>query len=146
MAYSTQSDLLKKLDAEATLISLTDDADPPAAVDADVVTRAISAADALIDSYVGKRYATPLSTTPDIVRDCSVDLAIYYLYERSRFGVPEDRRRAYEDRVAWLKAVAKSEATLGALDPDGSPPTSLRIDADDDNPERVLTRDEMENL
>jgi len=122
MAYSTKADILEQLD-EDILIQLTDD-DDLGTVDDDMVTRAIADADALIDSYCGTRYGVPLSSTPDIIRACSVDLAICNLYARRR-GVPEDRKQRCAERVSFLKDIATGKATLGSAAPapssDGGP-------------------------
>jgi len=130
MAYCTQADILEQLD-EDVLIQLTDD-DDIGAVDADMVTRAIADADALIDSYCGARYDVPLSPVPNIIRKCSVDLAICNLYAR-RKGVSEDREKRCKAAVGYLKDVSTGKATLGTDTPaadedDGPQATTVKTD------------------
>jgi phage gp36-like protein len=138
MAYSTQSDILEQID-EDVLIQLTDD-DDAGAVDADMVTRAIADADALIDGYCGKKYTVPFSTVPSLVRKFSVDIAIYNLYGR-RKGAPEDRRNRYKEAVEFLKGVAAGNNSLGEDDPEG--PDADAPEMSTSNPERIFTRDKM---
>jgi len=118
MAYCTQSDILEQMDADV-LIQLTDD-DNAGEVDDAKATRAIANADAEIDSYCGARHSVPFATVPDMIRACSVDIAIYNLYAR-RQGAGESVKERYDNRIAWLKAVSKGLATLGEDDPDGVP-------------------------
>jgi phage gp36-like protein len=143
MAYSTQSDLVEQI-SSASLIELTDDAGA-GTVDESVVTRAIADADALIDSYCGKRYTVPFSTVPAIVRKMSVDIAIYNLYARPVHmdETPASRRDRYRDAVDILKAIARGDISLGASDPDGSPPETSAPEFHSDNPERVFSRSKL---
>lgn len=142
MSYSTQSDLLKMIE-EAVLVSLTDDSGA-GAVDEDVIDRAISDADGEINGYVGSRHTVPLSTVPDIIRKCSVDIAVKNLYQR-RSNVPEDRADAYKQAVKFLEKVAEGKISLGTDDPDGSPPDD-GARTHDDNPERIFTRDDLDSF
>lgn len=114
MSYSAKTDILEQLD-EDILIQLTDDADA-GSVDDDAVTRAIANADAVIDGYCGTRYDVPFSTTPDIVRMWSVDIAIYNLYGRRR-GAPDDVAKRNGDAIAALKDVANGKFTLAGTTP-----------------------------
>lgn len=140
MAYCTQDDILDQID-EDNLIQLTDDADA-GAVDADMVTRAIADADEEIDSYCGARYSVPFTTVPGIVRKLSVDIAIYNLYARRR-GAPDDRKERYNNAVRMLRDISKKVISLGADDPDGSPPDTDRPQMSSSNPPRLFSRDTM---
>jgi len=139
MAYCTQSDILDQMDDDV-LIQLTDD-DDEGTVDGDKVTRAVANADAEIDGYCGVRYSVPFAAVPDIIRAISVDIAIFNLYARRRGATPAVRDR-YDDRIAFLKNVAKGLATLGEDDPDGVPSETHapQISSSD----RLFTRDSME--
>jgi len=115
MAYSALSDILKQMD-EATLVELTDDAGA-GAVDEDVVTRAIADADEEIDAYLAVKYSLPFSTTPNLVRKLSVDLAICNLYARRDDTLPETRKERCREARAFLDRVAKGVAKLDVPDP-----------------------------
>lgn len=120
MTYAIQADMVTAL-GEDELIQLTDRADPPVgAVDADVLTRALEAADGEINSYLATRYTLPLviASGDTILRDCAVDIARYRLHDR---GVPDRVKDDYKDRIAWLRDVAAGKASLGINTDDLAP-------------------------
>jgi len=112
MPYSTLSDLKKKID-EAVLIQLTDTAGA-GVIDEDKVSRAISGADALIDSHVGKVYAVPLAPAPQIVSDMSADIAIAKLHEFRSLGSAV-WQVAHERAVTLLEKIAQGAVTLDGV-------------------------------
>ena len=134
--FCTQDDILEQLD-EAVLIQLTDDADV-GMVDADMVTRAIADADAVIDSYVGTRFEVPMSPVPDVIRGHSVRLAICNLYARRR-GVPDDRKERCKEAIAFLKDVSAGKAILGAA----TAPTTTSDTVDIESNTRIFDRDKL---
>lgn len=73
------------------------------------VARALSDADAEIDSYVSGRYAVPLSPVPDNLPRLAGAMAFYYLLGSSAEEIP---RKGYEDARAWLKEVAAGRIVL----------------------------------
>jgi phage gp36-like protein len=114
MGYCTMDDLTLRL-GEQELTALADyDADGEA--DPDVVERAIRSAQALIDSYLGIRFAVPVSLPdggcPDALNARAVNLAVYFL-RLGRDSVTEDARAQYEDDVDWLKQVVAGRASVG---------------------------------
>ena len=80
MAYSSISDIEKSITTEELAI-LT--GDPTGnAVNTVMVDYAITAADVIIDAYMGNVYEIPLSpSVPDIIERFSTDLAVVFLYE-----------------------------------------------------------------
>jgi phage gp36-like protein len=124
MAYCTLEDLKKAL-PEAALEELTDDEGAGSIQDARV-TEAIAQADALIDTYLGGRYAVPLSSVPAVVRQCSVDIALYYLYKRTVEGFaesitePNTRRTAYKDALRILEDIRSGKMGLPVAGADDS--------------------------
>jgi phage gp36-like protein len=138
MPYCTQADLLEQI-SEDELIQLTDDAGA-GMIDAAVVTRAISDADAEIDSYAGTRYSVPLSTTPAMIRKLSVDISVYNLFARRR-GAPDDRKERYKNAIRFLSDLSKGLISIGVSTPapaDDSGPEAT-TDADD----RIFTRGKL---
>lgn len=80
MPYTTATELATRYGPEL-LIRLTDRAEPAAGVmDQAVVEAAIAEADALIDGYLAKRYALPLSTTPSLIGTLSRQIAVHVLH------------------------------------------------------------------
>jgi phage gp36-like protein len=108
MAYCTEDDLLQMISASELAALTTESGDEP---DVEVVNGAISKAEGEIDSYVGSRYAVPLSPAPAQVQALAVDLALYHLYAR-RSIVPPVRKEKYAAAVVWLRQVAAGEAVL----------------------------------
>jgi phage gp36-like protein len=111
MAYCTKTDIEKLIPA-AAVTNLTDDEGTGAQV-ATRVTEAISQADAEIDGYCGKKYSVPFTTAPDIVKKCSVDIAIYNLYSRRVEEIPETRSDRYKNAIRQLEGIAKGIISIG---------------------------------
>jgi len=110
MSYCTQQDIETRIGAE-DLARLADydgdgDADPA------VVSAAIADADALIDSYLGVRFAVPVSPVPDALRTRAVNLAVYFL-KLGRDSVTDQAREQHENDVRWLEQVAAGHVSLG---------------------------------
>jgi phage gp36-like protein len=143
VAYCIKADILERLDS-AILISLTDDSGA-GVEDDDVITRAIADADAEIDGYVGSRHSVPLSPVPAVIRKYSVDISIWNIYTRRTEATPEVKDR-YDSAMKFLDRVSKGQISLGADDPEGSPPDSGKIEVSDDNPERIFNRDKMKGF
>lgn len=114
MSYCTQTDIEARVgEAELTRLADHDGDDSP---DATVVEGALSAAEALMDSYLGVRFAVPVlkpdGEPPEVLRARAVSLAVYFL----RFGrdsVTEDARAQHAEDLAWLQAVAAGTVSLG---------------------------------
>jgi phage gp36-like protein len=130
--YSAQADILLQI-SDVELAQLT--SDDGVAIDGDVVDKAITDADADIDSYLGKVYSVPLSTTPAKVNQLSVTIALYKLHSRRAAvlgGVSEVIRTNYEDAIRFLEQAAAGKVTIG-IDP--PPPKSSttggKFNADD---------------
>lgn len=142
MAYATQADLLNHL-TEQELIELTDDAQT-GAIDAAKVTAAIEEADGLIDSYCRGRYTLPLVVSKQ-VRKLSIDIVLYYLFQRRR-TIPDSIRQAYEDAVSLLQKVSSGAA---ALDQPPSSTQSTELDVvkkDREDEPRVFEDSQMEGF
>lgn len=110
MAYCVLADLQNATSAD-DLILLTDDAGTGAVVTAKI-TWAIAKADAYIDSYLRAQVTVPLTTVPTEVKEVSISLAIYYLYERRNQPIREDVRMRFEDATNWLKACSRGDVVL----------------------------------
>lgn len=111
MAYCTKTDIEKMIPA-TDVTALTDDEGTGAQVAARV-SEAIAQADAEIDSYCGGRYAVPFTSVPDIIKKCSVDIAIYNLYSRRVETIPDTRSERYRNAIRQLEGIAKGTITIG---------------------------------
>lgn len=112
--YTTQAELLQRF-GDRELIELTDRAHS-GAIDGAVLERAIADADALVNSYLTPRYRLPLA--PALIEQSSLgavasDLARYHLYDGA---ATEEVEKRYERAVAWLKDLARGQASLGGDD------------------------------
>ena len=139
MSYIVQSDLLGQI-SNAQLIQLTDDA-KTGAVDTTKITQAIDGAESEVDGYVATKYTVPVAApVPQLVKELSIDIAIYRLYRR-RQRIPDDVKKAYDDAIARLKDIAKGLLTLGIDPPPGE--SSKAAQGEVSGPDRVFDRDKM---
>lgn len=132
MAYSTQVDMENRIGLEELKLLAGDP------IDTAKINKAITDADALIDSYLGKLYQVPVSPVPAVVSNISVEEAIYNLYGLGR-RVPEYWQTRHDDNLNWLDKVAKGEVTLG-IDP---PAAGSAGRPEFSSEKRVFTRDDM---
>ena len=104
--YVTAQDIKARLGADDYAV-LVGSAKGTARIDG-----AIADACGEIDGHVQKRYALPLpAPAPTAIKRIAVDIVIYRLSGDSR--VTEDRRKRYEDAVAFLRAIARGDVSLG---------------------------------
>lgn len=109
MPYATLADLVAQY-GERVLRDATDRAEASTGtIDADAVARAIASADALIDGYLKARYALPLVTTPALVNELSMTIALYKLHPEV---TAEKVRRDYEDALKLLDRIAAGTIRL----------------------------------
>lgn len=102
---------------ERMLIDLTDRASPgTGAVDTDVTTRAIADTAAVIDGYVGKRYALPMAEVPALITDIAAAIAIWKLHVYEPAGKIE---ADYKEAMRQLADISSGKLTLPLAD--GSP-------------------------
>ena len=144
MAYATQTDIETLYGADALAVA---DRDGDGVADAATVTRALEAASAEIDSYVGVRFDLPLAGTHPVLTQYCVDIALYRLSVAATY-VTEEGRQRYEDAIAGLKRVAKGEQFL-AIPPDpGSDEADFESPAPivSGGPDRVWSRDKTRGL
>lgn len=73
------------------------------------IAEAIADADSLIDSYIGARYALPLTSIPPVLAGTARDLVRYSLDIDPTDTVKERRYAA----VKYLESLAQGKATLG---------------------------------
>ncbi|MFZ1680360.1 MAG: DUF1320 domain-containing protein [Rhizobiaceae bacterium] len=118
MSYCTQADLEARYGA-TLLTQLSDRADAPGAgIDADLFSRAIADADALIDGFMAGRYAVPLAVTPPLVKDLAQRIAIYYAHGET---VGDKIRADHDAALRQLRDIANGLITLNA---DGAEPAA----------------------
>jgi len=139
--YCTQIQLEARYGA-ALLVEISDRADvPTGTIDADLITRAITDATALIDGYLAGRYALPLATIPALVTDLAQRIAIYYAHTNV---ASEKIGKDYEAALRQLKDIASGLIKLdaGGAEPAGSGASEVRTN----EPERPLSAATMKGF
>lgn len=116
MAYIDKA-LLINLFGEKELIELTDRANT-GQINDDVLTRAMTTAEAEADSYIGTIYDLPLPSTPPSLVSFVADIARYQLFD----GEPTELVAVrYDHAVKWLTNVSKGIVSLGFKKTDVQP-------------------------
>lgn len=143
MAYSTLTDL-KKLLPEDSLIQLTDD-EGAGVVNSERISEAIASAEAEIDAYCGGNYSVPFAApVPDLVKKCSVDIAIYNLYSRRVEEIPETRSDRYKNAIRQLEGIAKGTISIGEAT---APTAATNSDqAEISSVDRIFTREKLDGF
>ena len=112
MPYSTTSDVQIAAGGMEKLIELSDQ-ERQDCVDETVVARAIADADAMINTYVHKRYGVDLQAPiPPTVISLSADEAVFRM-KTWRNMVSEADMELHQRRVDLLQAFAEGDNTLG---------------------------------
>ena len=144
MGYITNADIEERVGSVA-LVQLAED-DGNGVADVGVVDEARLGAGGEVNSYLGRRYAVPISLTThpdlaDVLASITLDLAEYRL--RSRHPpVPQDARRRRDQAIEWLTRAAVARIELpSALGVAAS--TARGVIAVTTGEKRVLTRNEL---
>lgn len=104
MAYSSATSILLIIPGLAETSTVTD-----------LVSRHIARADAIIDSKITRRYATPISPTPPLLGSLSEDIASYYTY-RSFYRQDNANRTEQLAELADMAFKTLDEIRDGKLD------------------------------
>jgi phage gp36-like protein len=112
----------------ATLLAdWTDRGAPPTgSFDADVIARAQADADALIDGYLGGRYALPLAETPPLLADLACAVVAWKL---NRYEPDPKIRADYDGALRTLADIARGTVrlNLAGIEVPGTGGTGARI-------------------
>lgn len=115
MAYSSNSDLLKRFTSEE-LAKLSGD-DSGVAIDTDRTDVARDLAEATIDATLHGNYTVPFTDPDPLVISISVDLTIYHLYriEYGELPLPSEVNGYYEEAIQLLDDLRTGELYLGGF-------------------------------
>lgn len=136
MTYCTRGDLVQRFgDREiADLLDRNSDGQD----DQQALVSRVADADALIDGYLGAKYAVPITgDIPQAIKLIACDIVRYLLWDDR---APEEVRRRYEDAVNRLKDYARGIMVLPELP---AAPTNTSGGVDYYAEERVFTRDSL---
>jgi phage gp36-like protein len=128
MPYATAQDMIGRFGETEMLRLSSADGVLPETVNLVPVAQAIADADAIIDSFLRKRHAVPLSSVPQVIVRASCVLA---RYELSLGGDREPATQVKEDRketMAWLGKVADGTVTLEGTTPIVASSTAMTQD------------------
>ncbi len=118
MSYITRAQLTDRYSANV-LTKLTDRGTPKTGViDDDVLNRAITDADALIDAHIAKVYKLPVSAVPMMLVGIAGALTFYKLHI---YQADEKATNDYRDALRNLEKIGRREILL---DIEGVEPTS----------------------
>lgn len=141
MAYVTLAQLIDRF-GEQMLISLTDrGTDALGVIDTDVVDRALAETDALIDGYLARRYALPLSVAQPMLVGVAGAITIYTLHI---YEAPPKIEADYKDAIRTLTAIAQGTITLTAAGVE--PPSTGSTGAQITDRERPFTEDNLKGF
>lgn len=109
MAYCSLQDLTDRY-GERMLVALSDRGELASTEpDAALFDRAIGDAAAAIDAYLAARYALPLASTPAIVRDIALRIAIYNAHGQT---VSEKVKDDYKEALRQLQQISAGTMKL----------------------------------
>lgn len=153
--YATEAELKARFANERAVAHLTDDEDTGTA-DSTVIAEAIAHAESLIDSYLARRYATPIVLTGEsnidaLLTGMTLDLACYFLFARPGVEITDRMQRLYDQHVAWLDKVVGGKVDLPGVSPPASPTSRFPLVAfgtasTDEDSNRVFSRETMAGL
>ena len=133
MSRATLDDLVQRYGAGEILTAASPGDVAPQAVDdlTDAqrarIDGALADADALIDSYLRRRYALPiLPAPPELVRAACV-LARYDLGTGTDLTASEPARLARKEVIGWLEKIAAGDVELAGVTPFGAGATGARV-------------------
>lgn len=112
MAYATLDDLVLRYGATEILRNAAEDGLVDGPTDMARVQTILDAASATIDSYLARRYATPLSPVPPVIVDACCKLARYDLANGGQSTPSEQMRTARTETIRWLESIAAGSAAL----------------------------------
>lgn len=138
MTYATLQDLIDRFGEEE--VSQLADRDRDGEIDAAVIARALEEADALVDSYVARRYTIPLAETPVLLRRLAGDIARHALFKDDP---PEPVSTAYRQAVSTLRDIAAGRALLNI---EGDEPARSGDVVLSDGPDRTFSRDTLKGF
>ncbi len=117
MPYATVQDMIGRFGATEMLRLSSVDGELPDTVNVVPVEQAIADADGIIDSFLRKRHAVPLSPAPQVITRASCILARYELSVGGDREPPDQVKDGRKDTIAWLGKIADGTVTLEGTTP-----------------------------
>ena len=131
MAYCVKDDLLTIMTEEELSLYMGDDA---------LVDEAIEDASSEIDAYLSRRYDTPVSPAPAILKKLCLDITLWNIVSRrQRSEAPPVALERYRAAIRLLEKIARGEITIGPGPAGPEPEGGARSSA----PPQAFTREGM---
>ncbi len=114
MAYTDKAYFLTKIkDTELDNLILDGSGVPQD----DYLVEAVKSADSVIDGYLRNAVDTvPLVTVPDMIKQYSYFIALYFLHDRIQYNeIPQRVKDNYDLSINYLKDVSAGKATLEGI-------------------------------
>lgn len=136
MAYCDRNDLVQRFSESELSDAL--DRNNDGQDDQQTLASCIADAGALIDGYLGVKYAVPITgNIPQAIKLIACDIVRYLIWKDR---APDEVRKRYEDALSRLKDYARGIMVLSELP---SAPTNTTGGVDYYAEERVFTRDSL---
>jgi phage gp36-like protein len=117
--YATLADMVERYgEAEILRMSVIDGDLPEDLEDPRVearVSRAIETASSVIDSFLGKRYTTPIAVPPLSVVEAACVIARHWLSSSGSTTPSETAQTARDQTLSWLNKIAQGMVTIEGL-------------------------------
>lgn len=136
MTYATQQSLIDRF-GQQEILELSDRSNA-GAIDAAVVTRALTDADAEINGYLAAKFTLPLATVPETIVRLAADMARYYLYDDRVTDAVKDR---YSNAIKFLRGVVSGDISIG-VDASSAAPTGTG-GPNTSAPDRIFTQSSL---
>ncbi|GBR09503.1 gp436 family protein [Gluconobacter frateurii] len=117
MPYASVSDMIDRFGERELIANTTPEGMPKNGIDQAKVTLALTNASSLIDSYLNRRFATPLATPPNSIADACCRIARYALAQTGASQPTEQMRLDRKDAVEWLTHISRGTVTLDGQTP-----------------------------
>ena len=107
MAYTSKAQIITRWGT--TEVVLSADRDPQDGVSDDAAIAAVcDDASSFIDSFLVSKYKVPIDPVPAVLVEIASDIAIYKL-SQGQGPLTVEKRKRYDDALAWLMRAAKGE-------------------------------------
>ena len=112
MAYATIDDMVRRC-GTVEMIRLTTPSDREMdGIVCETAETALASVSAIMDSYIGRRYRTPMDVAPTVVTDLCCDMARFRLSTGDQKTCSEEVRARHKDAMAWLSDVSLGKVVL----------------------------------
>lgn len=141
MAYATTKDAIDLYGALYALSAVTRDA----SANKNSLDKALEDASSEIDSYLAVLYTVPVSPVTGIMQRFCIDIAIYVASSNAG-SVTEEKRKRYEDAIAWLRMVAAGKIEIPSTTPPEPSAGANNAMPEITGPCRIFSRAKMDGL